>query len=138
MTPLWNSLILDPTNSSYKGDTSLSTLNGLDHIVSFGEDNLGNLYLVDFGFGTGFSGQYTANAGEIFMLVPNPTLTWTNTGASLQFSWPAGFKLQAQTNSVNVGIRTNWGDYPGGGTSPITVPIVATQGTVFFRLIPKP
>jgi hypothetical protein len=138
VTTLWSSLIIDTNVSSYRGDTNVSTINGLDHVVSFGEDNEGNLYLVDFGFGAGFQGQYTANAGEIFKLVPNPAIIWTNTGTALQFSWPAGFKLQAQTNSLNVGIRTNWIDYPGGGTSPITVPIDVLQDTVFFRLSAKP
>lgn len=139
ITSLWNALIIDPTLASYKGDTNITTLGGLDHIVSFGEDNEGNLYVVDFGFGSGFSGQYTANAGEIFKLVPGGIpLNWTNTGSGLRFSWSGGFKLQAQTNSLNVGLRTNWADYPGGGTSPVTVPIDAAQGTVFFRLISTP
>jgi hypothetical protein len=138
VTALWNSLIIDPAVPSYRGDNNISTINGLDHIVSFGEDNQGNLYLVDFGFGSGFNGQYTASAGEIFRLVPNPTLSWTNSGSAIQFSWPAGFKLQAQTNSLSVGIRTNWADYPGGATSPITVPIDVLQETVFFRLSAKP
>ena len=44
------------------------------------------------------------------------------------------FKLQAQTNAVNVGISTNWSDYPGGGNSPVTVLIDAANGSVFFRL----
>jgi hypothetical protein len=45
---------------------------GLDHIVSFGEDNAGNLYLVDFGNGSGFNGQYPGpGLGEIFRLVPD-------------------------------------------------------------------
>ena len=122
----------------FRSDNNISTINGLDHIVSFGEDNQGNLYIVDFGYGSGFGGQYTASAGEIFKLVPDPTFTWINTGSTIQFSWPAGFKVQAQTNSLNVGIRTNWADYPGGGTSPLTVPIDAGQGTVFYRLSAKP
>ncbi|MGA2748936.1 MAG: hypothetical protein ABSG59_09190 [Verrucomicrobiota bacterium] len=46
------------------------------------------------------------------------------------------FKLQAQTNSISVGISTNWADYPGGGTSPVTVAIDGTTETVFFRLVP--
>jgi hypothetical protein len=138
ITTKWNSRIIDPAVPSYRGDNSLSTINGLDHIVSFGEDNQGNLYLVDFGFGTGFAGQYTAGAGEIFKLVPDPAISWTNIGSGLQFSWPAGFKLQAQTNSLTVGIQTNWFDYPGGGASPLTITVDAAQGAVFFRLGAKP
>lgn len=138
VTVLWNSLVRDSTDPSYSGDNSLSTINGLDHIVSFGEDNQGNLFLVDFGYGTGFSGQYTANAGEIFELVPDatprPTLDWTTTGAGLQFSWSGSFRLQAQTNSPDSGIGTNWTDYPAGTNGSVTVPIDAAPGSVFFRL----
>src|SRR5712672_210280 len=46
-------------------------------------------------------------------VVPPPTLNFTNTGTSLQFSWSDplnSFKLQAQTNSLNRGISTNWAD----------------------------
>jgi hypothetical protein len=39
---------------------------------------------------------------------------------------------------MDVGISNNWGDYPGGGTSGLTVPINPAQGTVFFRLVSTP
>ncbi|HOP97089.1 MAG TPA: PQQ-dependent sugar dehydrogenase [Verrucomicrobiota bacterium] len=137
VTALWNSLIVDPLVPTYKGDTSLGTLNGLDHIVSFGEDNAGNLYIVDFGFGTGFSGQYTANAGELFQVVPGIRLYWTNSVDGIQFWWPGGFqfRLQAQTNSLSSGMTGEWHDYPGGSFSPLTVPLPAAEETVFFRVI---
>lgn len=68
-----------------------------------------------------------------------PTLSVTPSGNNLQFSWPgAGFKLQAQTNSLSVGLSSNWGDYPGGGTSPVSVPMNGANGAVFFRLISTP
>ncbi len=68
-----------------------------------------------------------------------PTLVVSPSGGSLQFSWTgSGFKLQAQTNSLSVGISNNWGDYPGGGTSPVNVPINVANGAVFFRLISTP
>jgi len=74
--------------------------------------------------------------------VSRPALKFTQTGSNnLQFSWDTSFgnyKLQAQTNSLGVGLGTNWADYPGGGTSPVTVPINATNGTVFFRLVSTP
>lgn len=68
-------------------------------------------------------------------VVPQPTLNHTNTGGSLDFSWAeAGFKLQSQTNALNVGLGTNWSDYPGGGTSPVNVPVSPATPSVFFRL----
>jgi hypothetical protein len=68
-----------------------------------------------------------------------PSLGFTQSGNNLQFTWPgSGYKLQAQTNSVSVGITNNWGDYPGGGSSPVSVPMDAANGAVFFRLISTP
>ena len=75
ITALWNSLVMDPTDPTYAGTNTNTNLFGIDHIVSLGEDNLGNLYIVDFGFGTGFSGQYPGpGLGEIFRvtLIPEP------------------------------------------------------------------
>jgi hypothetical protein len=141
VTTLWNSLIVDRFASGYSGDNSLATLAGIDHVVSFGEDNQGNLYVVDLGYGTTFDGQYTANAGEIFELVAGPLppkLNWSRTGSSLQFTWSGNFKLQYQTNSLTLGIGANWTDYPGGGTSGVMVPLDTAQETIFFRLIWPP
>jgi autotransporter-associated beta strand protein len=63
-----------------------------------------------------------------------PTLDVTRTGDNLLFSWQGTYKLQAQTNGLNVGLSSNWHDYPGGGTSGVLVPIDFAKGTVFFRL----
>jgi autotransporter-associated beta strand protein len=63
-----------------------------------------------------------------------PSLNFSLVGSSLQFSWNTSFgnfKLQSTTNILS----NNWADYPGGGTSPVTVPIDVTKPTVFFRLI---
>jgi len=139
ITALWNSLIIDTNAPTYRGDTSLTTINGLDHVVAFNEDNAGNLYLVDFGFGTGFAGQYAVNAGEIFEVVPNPTLSATNTSSAINFSWPYGYKLQAQTNSLSVGVSTNWVDYPGGNTvTTLSIPLDKLLPDVLFRLTALP
>jgi hypothetical protein len=141
ITSLWSALVIDPLDVNYRGDTNIATLNGIDHVVSFGEDNLGNLYVVDFGYGASFAGQYTANAGEIFKLVPGPApgppLYWTNQGTNLTFSWPGSFKLQAQTNSAGAGLGSNWIDYAGGGFSPVSVPLDTNANSAFFRLISK-
>jgi glucose/arabinose dehydrogenase len=64
VSALWESLVVDPTDPTYLPNQSMF---GLDHVVSFGEDNAGNLYLVDFGDG----GQYpNAGRGEIFRVTP--------------------------------------------------------------------
>ncbi|HEY3391853.1 MAG TPA: LamG-like jellyroll fold domain-containing protein, partial [Lacipirellulaceae bacterium] len=71
VSSLWQSLVYDPTDPSYAPNSTTGSSAGLDHIVSFGEDNIGNVYLIDFGNGSGFDGQYPGpGLGEIFRLVP--------------------------------------------------------------------
>ena len=68
--------------------------------------------------------------------VTPPTLGVSQAGNVLTFSWAElGFKLQSQTNSINVGITGTWGDYPGGTVSGVTATIDPANPTVFFRLI---
>jgi hypothetical protein len=69
---------------------------------------------------------------------PPPTLTCQYDAGSgtLQLSWSGtGFRLQVQTNSLGVGISTNWFDYPGCTTSPVTVPVDPQNRSVFYRLV---
>jgi alpha-L-arabinofuranosidase/glucose/arabinose dehydrogenase len=78
VSSLWQSLVYDPTDPAYLPDSTTASSAGLDHIVSFGEDNAGNVYLVDFGNGSGFDGQYPgAGRGEIFRIVPSLPVTVT-------------------------------------------------------------
>jgi hypothetical protein len=78
VSALWQSLVFDPTDPTYAPNSTTGSSAGLDHIVSFGEDNAGNLYLVDFGNGAGFNGQYpAAGLGEIFRIVPVVQITVT-------------------------------------------------------------
>jgi len=85
------------------------------------------------------SWNFEPSLGVLSVVGPRPTLLFANNGNSVTFNWLNGggytFKLQAQTNSVNAGISTNWFDYPGGGTTGVTVPLDRSQGSVFFRLI---
>jgi autotransporter-associated beta strand protein len=68
-------------------------------------------------------------------------ITFTKTATQLQLSWPAdhtGWRLQSQTNALSVGLKTTnlWFDVPGSAlTNQITVPLVKTNPTVFYRLI---
>jgi hypothetical protein len=94
--------------------------------------------VVDFGYGPGFGGQYTASSGEIFKLVTGaapPVLNVTTNGSGLQFSWTGTFHLQYQTNGPGLGLGTNWINYPGGGSNPVTVPFNLNLGSSFFRLV---
>jgi hypothetical protein len=69
-----------------------------------------------------------------------PILSYTPSGNNWVFTWPGtGFKLQAQTNTLAIGLSNNWSDVPGGSTSGVSVPApVAGNPAVFFRLISTP
>jgi hypothetical protein len=69
----------------------------------------------------------------------NPTnLTASVSGGHVTLAWPAehtGWKLQAQTNPLNVGLPGTWHDIADSRmTNSMNFPIDATQPTVFFRL----
>jgi hypothetical protein len=86
------------------------------------------------------TGTFNPATGELTITSapPAPTLNVVQSGNSLQFSWDnlnGVYHLQAQTNALNVGISTNWFNYPGGTTNSLTVPIDAANESVFYRLV---
>jgi autotransporter-associated beta strand protein len=66
-------------------------------------------------------------------------ITAVVSGSQLNLSWPAdhtGWRLQVQTNSASVGLRTNWSDVAGSTTvNNVSVTINPVNGCVFYRLI---
>ena len=94
------------------------------------------------GSGAAATATLAITAGELYLVVGStsaPTLSVSQVGSTLNFSWTAsGYKLQSQTNALNVGLSNIWGDYPGGGTSPVSVNINPANPSVFFRLAPAP
>jgi autotransporter-associated beta strand protein len=60
-------------------------------------------------------------------------------GNTLKIAWPAdhtGWILQAQTNSLSHGLGTNWSPIASSATTnQVYVPIVTTNGSVFYRLV---
>jgi hypothetical protein len=60
-------------------------------------------------------------------------------GNLLTLSWPADlivWRLQAQTNSLSVGLGSNWFDIPNSGTTnEMIFALEPTAGCVFYRLI---
>ena len=58
---------------------------------------------------------------------------------NLELTWPAdhiGWRLQAQTNNLATGLRTNWVDVPNTATvNAVTNPINAANGSVFYRMV---
>lgn len=71
---------------------------------------------------------------------PDPTnLTAVVSGSNLNLSWPAdhtGWRLEVQTNLLNIGISTNWSTWPGSDqTNAVSVPINPANPAVFMRLV---
>jgi hypothetical protein len=84
------------------------------------------------------------NSSGIVKIVTGPNLTPVPIGVSvggsqMTLSWPAdhiGWRLQAQTNPISVGLRTNWSMVTGSDTTnQVIMPVTQTNGTVFFRMI---
>jgi hypothetical protein len=69
---------------------------------------------------------------------PNPPLLVPNySGNMLGLSWPtnAGWTLQQQTNSLSLGLNTNWNDvYGSSGMTSTNIPVDPAKSAVFYRL----
>ena len=102
--------------------------NGLT-VHGFGEDADGELYALV----TNTSANGTG--GIVYKLAP-VRLTVLRSGNLLDISWPAmGGRLEVQTNSLGVGIGTNWVTVPGSTvTNRVVVPIDPANGSAFYRL----
>lgn len=68
-----------------------------------------------------------------------PAITMTRSTDQLALLWPAdhtGWLLQTQTNQLRIGLGTNWVTIGSSETNnQATVPVVATNPSVFFRLV---
>jgi autotransporter-associated beta strand protein len=68
-----------------------------------------------------------------------PSLAPAVAGGGLTLAWPqdhVGWHLETQTNSLVMGIGTNWMAVPGSsGTNQMFLPIDTVNGSVFFRLV---
>lgn len=100
--------------------------------------------------GGGVQGTYhpalTISSSNTLDLVVGPAVNSSPTNIvfgitnnQLYMTWPSdhtGWILQAQTNSVSVGISTNWVNVTGSmATNQFVVPINLTNGSVFYRLV---
>jgi autotransporter-associated beta strand protein len=105
-----------------------------------------NITLPGLGSGLAWSNSLSLN-GSIAVVVSTLNTTATNitakvSGANLEVSWPddhTGWQLQVQTNSVSVGLGSNWVPWTGSvGTNQVFVPIDPANGAVFLRLVYPP
>lgn len=87
--------------------------------------------------GGGGTAKFDPLTGELTIIsVPPPaSLNVVRAAGTLELSWTNSngiYRLQSQTNGLDPNM---WFDYPGGATSPVTVPIDQSNGSVYFRLI---
>ncbi|HEY1790192.1 MAG TPA: autotransporter-associated beta strand repeat-containing protein, partial [Verrucomicrobiae bacterium] len=133
------------TSVTYGGTLTVANLGGTlvagDHFTLFSPgtsaSSFGNIV------GSPGPGLIYSFANGVLSVVTGPPSSPTSitahvNGNVLSLSWPAnylGWILQAQTNSLSVGISTNWVDVAGSGSVTSTnMPINPSNPTVFFRL----
>jgi autotransporter-associated beta strand protein len=115
---------------------NFSTINVVSALVSNGVSLVAGVY------NSGNSGTILSGTGSLQVVPPpaGPTgtgyLTNSISGMSLNLSWPAGqgWRLQAQTNSLNIGISNNWVYVTDGSVNTNSVTVNPTNPAVFYRL----
>ena len=89
--------------------------------------------------GTAWTNKLAQNGTIALVIAPAPSptnITFSVSGGDLVLNWPAGqgWQLQAQTNTLAVGITTNWVTVPG-AVPPFTNAVAPANGSVFYRLV---
>ncbi|HEX5218330.1 MAG TPA: pectinesterase family protein [Verrucomicrobiae bacterium] len=84
------------------------------------------------------AGTVTSSSATL-TVPPQPTsITPGVSDSTLNLSWPqsqTGYRLLAQTNPPGVGLTTNWQTIANSNaTNRISIPLVPTEGSVFFKL----
>jgi hypothetical protein len=137
------------TSASYSGATALA--NGLQANgtwitnVTTAQLTITNLAYSSAGyyFVTVANTGGSVNSGIASLTVVPSTspvnVTVLATNSTVTLSWPlnhTGWQLQAQTNSVSIGISNNWVNVGGStGTNKVIIPINLANGCVFYRLV---
>ncbi len=66
-------------------------------------------------------------------------IVFSVTGGTLSLSWPSdhlGWRLQAQTNAIGVGVSTNWVTVAGStNVTSVNFPVTPVNGAVFYRMV---
>jgi len=86
------------------------------------------------------NGTITLTGGGLNPINPNPTnIVFGVTNGNLYMSWPSdhtGWFLQVETNTLSVGLSSNWVNVVGSDqTNQVVMPINPTNGAVFYRMI---
>ena len=132
------------------------TYSGVLNIITSGTFTVGQNFTLFSGVGATTAGNFLSiagspGAGKAFSFTngvlsvvtasvgPSGPAHLTNSvsGSTLSLSWPAGqnWRLQMQTNSLSVGLNTNWIYITDGTLSSTNIPLDGTKPTVFYRLM---
>ncbi len=144
-----NDLVVATTSIVYGGTLIVTNLGQNialgDRFVLFstvGSQNFDTVVLPTLHNGLGWVNNLTVDGSisTIQVLNPNPTnITFQVSGGNLTLNWPAshtGWQLQVQTNALGFGLGANWSNVDGSTTvNQWVVPVDATQGAVFYRLV---
>jgi autotransporter-associated beta strand protein len=135
------------TGLTYGGTLTVSNVSGTlapsDSFQIFPATTFtGNFTGISPALGGGLSWSFNPTNGVLSVVsgIPStPTnITFSVSGNTLSLNWPAsyiGWILQTQTNSLNVGISTNWTDVPGSASMTSTyITNNPANPTVFYRL----
>ncbi len=126
VTTVWSQL-------SGPGTMTFDSSNTLATTASF---SIPGVYVVRL---TADDGQVKTCSDVSIIAVIRPTINWAVAPGSLHLSWEtfgANWRLQTQTNSLSVGLGTNWLNVPGVlTTNQIDLPINSTNSAVFYRLM---
>lgn len=141
-----NSLTVAGTNIVNILDGSLPT--GTNTLFTYGGGSIGGSGFAGFQLGTipaGVNVQLIDAGSAIHLVVlplvntNSPVLTNSYSGGTLTLSWPAdrlGWRLQVQTNFLNVGLSTNWSTWPGStNVTSVLVTNNPANPSMFFRLV---
>ncbi|MFO1487823.1 MAG: autotransporter-associated beta strand repeat-containing protein [Verrucomicrobiota bacterium] len=88
----------------------------------------------------GLGWRFYPDTGTLRVLPTEPTLLTSELAANqLTLSWPpeyVGWRLQIQTNSLAVGLGSNWQDVPGStATNQLIFNVSPSDGSVFYRMV---
>lgn len=100
-----------------------------NHPSGVAVDTAGNLYAAD---------TWNNRIAKATFPSPYPTVAWGFDGTRLRLAWPErflGWELQAQTNSLSVGLGTNWFPVPDSKpATQLTITVDSVTPSVAYRL----
>ena len=148
-----NDMVIGMHNITYGGtlvvtNIGLTSLSGGEQyqLFSFSGTESGNFSSVTILPANGLTGVFNPAtgvltiSGAVIPTTPTNLLANVNSG-QINLSWPTnylGWSLQMQTNSLSVGLSTNWFTIPGSSLVTSTNYPLLNGGTAFFRMFYQP